>query len=68
MPNAIRIGDETSHGEWVLSSSVLYKQSMLKKWISHCFYARDEANQPASQFYISLEEELSAYNTAVGGA
>ena len=46
----------------------IYKQSMLKKWISHCFYAKGEADQPASQFYISLEEELSAYNTAVGGA
>lgn len=46
----------------------LYKQSMLKKWISHCFYAKGEDNRPASQYYVSLDEELSAYNTAVGGS
>ena len=46
----------------------VHKQSMLKKWISHCFYAKGDANQPASKYYVSLEEELIAYNTAVGGS
>lgn len=46
----------------------LYKQAMLKKWISHCFYARAVHNQPMAQFYTSLDEELRAYSSAVGGA
>ena len=46
----------------------LYKRSMLKKWISRCFFAKGEANKADPEIYVSLEEELSAYNTAVGGA
>jgi hypothetical protein len=46
----------------------LYKRSLLKKWISHCFYAKSESDQSPPPFYASLLEELNAYDSAVGGA
>ena len=46
----------------------LYKRSMLKKWISHCFYATSRSERSTPPFYISLTEELSAFDSAVGGA
>ena len=45
----------------------LYKQSMLKKWISHCFYAKVNSGQDNSKFYASLEEELQGFTNSVGG-
>lgn len=45
----------------------LYKQSMLKKWISHCFYALVNSDQNNSTFYASLEEELRGFTNSVGG-
>jgi hypothetical protein len=46
----------------------IHKQAMLKKWITHCFYAVGDAGPPASKFYVSLEEELKAYRNALGDA
>lgn len=46
----------------------LFKQSMLKKWITHCFYAKEYSDQSKSKFYESLEDELRGFSNAVGGA
>jgi hypothetical protein len=46
----------------------LYKQAMLKKWISHCFYSRSLADERSeSGFYSTLDDELIAYDNALGG-
>ncbi|MEV4782147.1 T6SS effector BTH_I2691 family protein [Burkholderia sp. LMU1-1-1.1] len=46
----------------------IHKQGMLKKWISHCFFARGTSGgQSASIYYHSLDEELQAYGNAIGG-
>jgi hypothetical protein len=45
----------------------LYKKTLLKKWITRCFYAKGAQAGLPSQAYSSLEEELMAYDTALGG-
>ena len=42
------------------------KQGMLKKWVSHCFFAKDAKGNSAI-YYSSLDEELRAFGNAVGG-
>jgi hypothetical protein len=48
-----------------LAISVI-KQGMLKKWVSHCFFAKDAKGNSAI-YYSSLDEELRAFGNAVGG-
>jgi hypothetical protein len=45
-----------------------YKKTLLQKWIMRCFYAKGEQGRPPKESYGSLEEELMAYNNALGGA
>lgn len=44
-----------------------YKQAMLKKWLSRCYFALGRSSSLAKGYYLSLDEELRAFNSAIGG-
>lgn len=45
-----------------------YKQTMLKKWLSRCYFAYGRSSSSTQGYYASLDEELRAFNSAVGGS
>jgi hypothetical protein len=44
-----------------------FKAAAMKEWVSRCYFSKHNTEHNATQHYINLNEELTAYQTAIEG-